>query len=177
MFDVVVPSSKSGSGTKRKRKIPSSSRPASIKALWAIVWFVATIKFRSWFYVEYMLGADFLKLGIFARLFYLYGFGFTSRLKYYGAWNLTEGACILTGLGYNGVDPKTQKQKWDRLTNIDAIQLETAENARAYLEAWNMNTNQWLKNYVYLRITPKGKKPGFRSTVGTFATSGLFILE
>ena len=35
-----------------------------------------------------------------------------------------------------------------------------------------MNTNRWLKNYVYLRVTPKGKKPGFRSSMSTFGTSG-----
>ena len=143
-----------------------------MKGLQAVFWFALTIKFRSWFYTEYMLSDSFLKLGLLSRILYLYGYGFTARLKYYGAWSLSEGACILTGLGYNGVDPATGKLKWDRVTNVEPYKLETAANARAYLEAWNMNTNQWLKNYVYLRITPKGKKPGFRSTMGTFATSG-----
>ncbi|RPB25675.1 MBOAT-domain-containing protein [Terfezia boudieri ATCC MYA-4762] len=174
MFDVVVPSSKSPSGTKRKRRIPSSSGPAALKGLMAVFWFAATIKFKSWFYVEYLLGDEFLKLGFLSRVLYTYGFAFASRLKYYGAWSLSEGACILTGLGYNGVDAKTGKARWDRVTNVEPLKLEFAENARALLESWNMNTNQWLKNYVYLRITPKGKKPGFRSTMVTFATSALW---
>ena len=145
-----------------------------IKALWAIFWFAFSIKAGGYFYESYLLGDEFLKRGFLSQVWYLYGFAFASRLKYYGAWSLSEGACILSGLGYNGVDPVTKKQKWDRLTNIEPFKLEFAENARAFLESWNMNTNYWLKNYVYLRITPKGKKPGFRSTLGTFATSGEF---
>lgn len=172
MFDVVVPSSRSPSGTKRKRRIPSSSRPATMKALMAVFWFAATIKFKSIVSIEYLLGDEFLKHGFLWRVFYLSTFAFANRLKYYGAWSLSEGACILTGLGYNGVDPASGKLKWNRVTNVEPLKLEFAENARAYLEAWNMNTNHWLKNYVYLRITPKGKKPGFTSTMGTFATSG-----
>jgi lysophospholipid acyltransferase len=105
------------------------------------------------------------------RMWFVHLFGVTSRFKYYGIWFLTEGACILSGLGYNGLD-KNKKIKWDRVTNVDPWALETAQNTKAYLEAWNMNTNKWLKNYVYLRVTPKGKKPGFRSSMATFGTSG-----
>lgn len=105
-------------------------------------------------------------------MWFIYAFCFTARTKYYGVWSLTEGACILAGLGYNGVD-ENRKARWDRVTNVDPYALETAQNTRAYLEAWNMNTNKWLKNYVYLRVTPKGKKPGFRSSLATFTTSGM----
>jgi lysophospholipid acyltransferase len=105
-------------------------------------------------------------------MWFLYAFCFASRTKYYGVWSLTEGACILSGLGYNGLDAN-KKARWDRVTNVDPWALETAQNTRAYLEAWNMNTNKWLKNYVYLRVTPKGKKPGFRSSLTTFGTSGM----
>ena len=103
----------------------------------------------------------------------MYMFSFTARTKYYGIWFLTEGACILSGLGYNGVNEKKQA-RWDRVTNIQPWTIETAENSRAYMEAWNMNTNKWLKNYIYLRVTPKGKKPGFRSSMATFITSALW---
>ncbi|KAG7121163.1 Lysophospholipid acyltransferase like protein [Verticillium longisporum] len=37
-----------------------------------------------------------------------------------------------------------------------------------------MNTNKWLRNYVYLRVTPRGKKPGFRASLMTFGTSALW---
>jgi lysophospholipid acyltransferase len=97
-----------------------------------------------------------------------------ARFKYYAVWSLTEGACILTGLGYRGVDPVTGKVMWDRLKNIDPWAVETAQNPRGYLAGWNMNTNNWLRNYVYLRVTPRGKKPGFRASLITFGTSAFW---
>ncbi|RPB16037.1 MBOAT-domain-containing protein [Morchella conica CCBAS932] len=172
MFDVVIPDTKRG-GTKRKRKIPSSSIPATIKAVKGLAWIFLFLKFSSWYTTEFALSDQFLEYGIFKRIWYIYLLSFTARLKYYGAWYLTEGACILSGLGYNGLDEKKQP-RWDRLTNVGPLALETAQNTRAYLENWNMNTNKWLKNYVYLRVTPKGKKPGFRSSMATFGTSAIW---
>jgi len=104
----------------------------------------------------------------------LYMLGFSSRLKYYGVWALTEGACILSGLGYKGVDPVTHKVSWDRLRNVSPWGVESAQNTRAYLGNWNINTNNWLRNYIYLRVTPKGKKPGFRASMATFVTSAFW---
>ena len=100
--------------------------------------------------------------------------GFTTRLKYYGVWSLTEGSCILSGMGFNGIDPSTSKIRWDRLNNVYPWGIESAQNSRAYLENWNKNTNVWLRNYVYLRVTPKGKKPGFRASLATFSTSAFW---
>lgn len=37
-----------------------------------------------------------------------------------------------------------------------------------------MNTNNWLRNYMYLRVTPKGKKPGFVASMCTFVTSAFW---
>jgi lysophospholipid acyltransferase len=87
---------------------------------------------------------------------------------------MAEGACILSGLGYNGFDPKTGKVFWDRLENVNPWSLETAQNTRGYIDSWNKNTNHWLRNYIYLRVTPKGKKPGFRASMATFVTSALW---
>ena len=100
--------------------------------------------------------------------------GFTARFKYYAVWSLSEGACILAGLGYNGVDPVTGKVSWDRLQNINPWGVELAQNSRAYLGNWNMNTNKWLRFYIYLRVTPRNKKPGFRASMATFVTSAFW---
>jgi lysophospholipid acyltransferase len=56
------------------------------------------------------------------------------RTTYYCAWKLSETACILSGLGYNG------NGKWDRLENVNVYAVETAENPRALLTHWNKNT-------------------------------------
>ena len=106
-------------------------------------------------------------------LLYLQPVGMTNRFKFYGVWKMAEGACILSGLGFHGYNPDGTL-KWDRVTNVSPIALETAQNNKAYLEAWNQMTNKWLKNYVYLRVTPRGKKPGFRSSMATFTTSAVW---
>ncbi|KAJ5441394.1 Membrane bound O-acyl transferase MBOAT [Penicillium cf. griseofulvum] len=160
--------------TRKKRKIPRSGRPAAKKALIGLIWILAFIQLSSYFTVDFVLSDAFLQYSFLRRIFNVHMLGFTARTKYYGVWSLTEGACILSGMGYNSFDPKTGKVFWNRLENVDPWAMETAQNSHAYLGNWNKNTNHWLRNYVYLRVTPKGKKPGFRASMATFATSALW---
>jgi lysophospholipid acyltransferase len=160
--------------TRKKRKIPRSGTPAAWKAAYGLLWIVLFLQFSNYYWPGYFLSPDYMKYGIVRRIWQLYMFGFTSRMKYYGVWSLTEGACILSGIGYNGISPTTGRASWDRLTNVRPMEIETAQNVRAYLGGWNINTNNWLRNYMYLRVTPKGKKPGFRATLATFVTSAFW---
>jgi lysophospholipid acyltransferase len=160
--------------TRKKRKIPRSGIPAAWKAGTGVAWIFLFLQLSTRYYPELLLGDDFMKYSFGRRIFLLHMLGFTTRTKFYGAWTLTEGACILSGLGYNGVDRATGKVSWNRLQNVDPWAIETAQNTRAYLGGWNMNTNNWLRNYMYLRVTPRGKKPGFRASMATFATSAFW---
>jgi lysophospholipid acyltransferase len=94
-------------------------------------------------------------------------------LKYYGIWKMAEGACILSGIGFNGYK-SDGSLRWDRVTNVSPWTLETSQNNKELLEAWNQNTNKWLRNYLYLRVAARGKKPGFKSSMATFGTSALW---
>ncbi len=175
MFDVpadVDPAKKPP--TRRKRKIPRSGTPAVVKLVTSLVWIFAFLQLSSHFNYSVLLKDSYMDYGFLRRLFILHMVGFTARTKYYGVWTLSEGACILAGLGYNGVDPATGKVSWDRLQNINPWGVEFAQNTRGYLEAWNINTNKWLRNYIYLRVTPRGKKPGFRASLATFTTSAFW---
>lgn len=160
--------------TRKKRKIPRSGRPALKKLVMGLLWILAFLKLGAVYPVDILLSDDYVKFSFPRRVWQLHMMGFVTRFKYYGVWALTEGACILSGLGYNGFDPKTGRVFWDRLENVNPWSLETAQNTRAYLENWNKNTNHWLRNYVYLRVTPKGKKPGFRASLATFGTSAFW---
>jgi len=160
--------------TRKKRKIPRSGKPAATKGIYGTLWLVAFLKFSAYYYPGFFLGAEYMEYNFVRRVWQLYMLGFTTRMKYYAVWSLSEGACILSGIGYNGIDPSTNRARWDRLTNIKPLEIETAQNARAYLGFWNINTNHWLRNYMYLRVTPKGKKPGFRATLATFVTSAFW---
>ncbi|KAH7308231.1 MBOAT, membrane-bound O-acyltransferase family-domain-containing protein [Stachybotrys elegans] len=159
---------------RRKRKIPRSGTPAAWKCVTGLVWIGLYMAFGPRFGFQELLGDSYMSYGLLRRIWIMYMVSLVARFKYYGVWSLTEGACILTGLGYNGVDPVTGKVLWNRLQNIDPWGVETAQNPRGYLAGWNMNTNNWLRNYVYLRVTPMGKKPGFRASLLTFGTSALW---
>ncbi|KAL4898504.1 MBOAT, membrane-bound O-acyltransferase family-domain-containing protein [Aspergillus ambiguus] len=160
--------------TRKKRKIPRSGTPATKKAIAGLLWILIFLQLGSIYNQETVLSDTFMDYSFPRRVWILHMLGFATRTKYYGVWSLTEGACILSGMGYNGFDPKSGKVFWNRLENIDPWGLETAQNSHAYLGSWNKNTNHWLRNYVYLRVTPKGKKPGFRASLATFATSAFW---
>ena len=160
--------------TRGKRRIPRSGTPATLKAVTGLFWIYMFLQFNGWYNPELVLGDTFMQYSFLRRVWILEMLGVTSRMRYYGIWYLTEGACILSGLGYRGVDPKSGKVLWNRLQNVNPWGIESAQNTQAYLGNWNMNTNNWLRNYMYLRVTPKGKKPGFRASMATFATSAFW---
>lgn len=160
--------------TRPKRKIPRSGTPAMIKLATGLGWLLAFLQLNKYYYPTAETGPDFMKHNFFHRVWIMHMIGFTVRAKYYAVWTMTEGACILSGIGYNGIDPKTGRADWSRCQNIKPLGVELAQNAHAYLGNWNMNTNHWLRNYIYLRVTPKGKKPGFRASLATFMTSAFW---
>jgi len=160
--------------TRKKRKIPRSGTPAMYKMAQGLFWIVGFLQFSGYYYSDFLLTDDYMKYGFVRRVWILYMLGLTTRMKYYGVWFLTEGACILSGIGYRGIDPITGKAQWDRLSNVKPMEIEFAQNVRAYLGGWNINTNSWLRNYIFLRVTPKGQKPGFLATLATFTTSAFW---
>lgn len=159
----------------QRRQIPKNGKLAFWKMLQGLGWMFLSVKSPEYVNVDYMLNFEkFMQKSFFYRINYMYFLGMSFRFKYYAAWTIAEASCILCGLGYNGFDKKTQTIKWNRVQNIDIWHVEMAQSTRELLEAWNMNTNKWLKNYVYLRVAKKGKKPGFRSTLFTFLTSAFW---
>ena len=160
--------------TRKKRKIPRSGRIASWKLMTGLAWVLVFLQMNNYYYSSYFLTDEYMRYNFFRRIFQLYMLGVTQRTKYYGVWALSEGACILAGIGYRGIDPQTGTAAWDRLTNVQPWKIELAQNVHDFIGYWNINTNHWLRNYVYLRVTPKGKKPGFRATLATFFTSAFW---
>lgn len=160
--------------TRKKRRIPRSATPSMWKLATGLVWVLCFLNFSGWYNTDLLLDDSYMSYSLPRRLWVLHMTNFTARMKYYGVWSMTEGACILAGLGYNGFDPVTGKISWNRLSNIYPWGVESAQNTRAYLENWNIKTNLWLRHYIYLRVTPRGKKPGFRASLATFTTSAIW---
>ncbi|KAG0662638.1 lysophospholipid acyltransferase [Monosporozyma unispora] len=158
-----------------RRQIPKNGKLALWKVVQGITWIALRSYLPRFCNLEYMLDKKhFMARSFLYRIHYMFFLGLIARFKYYAAWTISEGSCILCGLGYNGYDPKTKKIKWNRVQNINIWDVEMAESTRQCLEGWNMNTNKWLKYSVYLRVAKKGKKPGFRSTLFTFITSAFW---
>lgn len=160
--------------TRKKRRIPRSATPAMWKLASGVVWLALFLQCSGWYSTSVLVADSYRSHSLPVRVWIMYMTNLTARMKYYGVWSMTEGACILSGIGYSGTDPVTGKSSWDRVKNIDPLGVERAQNTRAYLGNWNIKTNVWLRNYVYLRVTPKGKKPGFRASLATFATSAIW---
>lgn len=172
LFDDVPNEKRPG---KSKRRIPKSGFQALSKVLQGFFWAGLYLEGPKYVSLDYVFNPKFVnEHGFVYRIFYLWILGIYHRLKYYTIWQIAEGACILCGIGYNGFSEESRSFKWNRVQNIDPWTFETGQNVHICLEAWNMNTNKWLKHYVYTRIARKGKKPGFKSTLFTFATSAFW---
>ena len=72
--------------------------------------------------------------------------------RYAGMWLLADGHCILSGLGYNGVDKGTGRHRWDRVSNFIPASMITATTIGDYVGAFNVNTNAWVKEYIFKRL-------------------------
>jgi lysophospholipid acyltransferase len=67
-------------------------------------------------------------------------------------WILTEGASILSGLGFTGNGP-SGVPTWNGAANVDVWKIEVPENFKGLIDSWNIKTNVWLRECVYKRVT------------------------
>lgn len=153
------------------RRIPRSGRAGTKRALEGLFWLGLFAYLSPRYTTDAVLDYSFEKRSLISRLFYIVPLAFAARTKYYGVWKVSEGACILCGFGYERTGDRV---RWNGIENISPYEFETSPNTKALLESWNKNTNRWLKEYVYLRVTPAGRKPGFFATLATFGTSAIW---
>jgi hypothetical protein len=73
------------------------------------------------------------------------------RFKYYFAWKVAEGGCVIAGFGFEGYNKKDEVIGWRGVENIDILGFETASNIQTYSRAWNKRTQGWLERYTYHR--------------------------
>ncbi|KAK9688448.1 Lysophospholipid acyltransferase [Basidiobolus ranarum] len=147
--------------------------PSGLRCLASGIIYLAFTVFVSPHYpIQYCLTPEYRAKSFFYRFSYINIVSLMNRFKYYSVWHMAEGACIVSGLGFNGY--KQGKPQWNRVSNVDVIGYEAAQSTKTLLDAWNIGTNRWLKNYVYLRITPPGTKPTSMATLATFGVSAFW---
>jgi len=74
--------------------------------------------------------------------------------KYLSMWLMAEGVCVVSGLSFSGVDTTADNPTadWTGCANVKLRRLESATKFGHYIEAFNINTNSWVMNYVYKRL-------------------------
>lgn len=135
----------------RNSKIPSRSgaiiKCISHALIGTVMYLACIIVFPN----SKLIDEDFLK-----NTSYIYYFIYLNitinliRGRYYFAWYLTSGACIMGCLGYEE-DPKTGKGSWDNIINVDLFKVELSTSIRDITRYWNIGTQNWLSHYVYSR--------------------------
>ncbi|XP_054930031.1 lysophospholipid acyltransferase 6 [Dermacentor andersoni] len=73
------------------------------------------------------------------------------RHRYYHAWTLGEAICNAAGFGFNGYT-SDKKARWNLLSNVDIVTIETSTSLRELIIAWNKSTQTWLRTVSYERV-------------------------
>ncbi|KAI8099756.1 MBOAT, membrane-bound O-acyltransferase family-domain-containing protein [Halteromyces radiatus] len=152
---------------------PSSVKPTLIILAKSVLFIVILLSCSSKYSFSLMLKPEWQGLSFGRKLLFIQVVAFVARCKYYTAWLLSEGACVLCGIGFAGYDEKGNA-RWDRLTNINVVHCELPQSLKELSDYWNMGANRWLKHYIYLRVTPPDKKAGLTSTLITYAVSAFW---
>lgn len=111
------------------------------------------------FYVtdNYLLSEEYGNLGFVKKCIILGLWGRYSLYKYISCWLLTEGACILFGLTYNGKDEKGE-DLWNGCENVKLSLFESTTEFNHYIRSFNINTNHWVAQYIYKRLKFLGNR-------------------
>jgi len=173
LFSSIPPPENLEEKLKKRAVPPGRKRVAYFKMLSGLFYLGLYVVLLPKFNFNETVAPWFLTKNIWERIAYFQVAGFFERSKYYAVWTLTEGAAILTGLGFTGYSPNG-KTLWDGAANVKVLQIEFPENFKMLLDSWNMKTNVWLRECVYKRVTKKGAKPGFASSMSTFAVSAFW---
>uniref|UniRef100_A0A8C5LYM1 Uncharacterized protein n=1 Tax=Leptobrachium leishanense TaxID=445787 RepID=A0A8C5LYM1_9ANUR len=98
--------------------------------------------------------------------FYLYLAGATRRPKYYFAWTMADAINNAAGFGFNGIT-EDGTEKWDLLSNLNIVKIETATSFKMFIDNWNIQTSIWLKEVCYDRSP-------FNPVISTFILSAVW---
>jgi len=141
-------------------EVPEGSYTACFTALFhSILCFLGLVVLSTFFSPDAIYKEEFFQVNFFYRFVYYY-FAFLSfRTRFYFAWKLAEAVGNINGLGYSGPHKKTKVATWKRLRNVKIFKIEFAGNVRELTTYWNIQTAEWLKNYVYFRQVSNKSTP------------------
>ncbi|PIA15801.1 MBOAT-domain-containing protein [Coemansia reversa NRRL 1564] len=118
----------------------------------SIFWMIVYVVYSDTFtFANLAMRQFYARRSFISAALYLCITGVVVRAAYYTAWKMSEGACILTGLGFDGYD-EHGNPRWMDIANIHVRDVELGSSIKQLIDNWNIGTNTWLRNHVYLRI-------------------------
>ncbi|CAN7998922.1 unnamed protein product [Ixodes hexagonus] len=130
---------------------PSPNRAVAGKVVTTFLAAASIIYLLPLFPIEYIREDEFFKRGWVWQMLYIIWATSLHRHRYYHAWTLGEAICNAAGFGFNGYT-SDGKARWNLLTNVDILTIETSLNLRELLISWNKSTQTWLRNISYERV-------------------------
>lgn len=132
--------------------IPSSIGPAAIQLLKAVS-FLAVNLLLSFIVPDHYVYTDDLDTYPLVGRLVVNGIWVQKVFaRYVGIWLLADTSCVLSGMGYDGVDKETGKHRWDAMCNVKPLGMQTSCTIQSMIPYFNIQTNSWLLNYVYKRL-------------------------
>jgi lysophospholipid acyltransferase len=112
--------------------------------------FVITNVFTPHYHFMHLPKPSFTILPLYQKLWAITVSGLVTRAKFHTVWKLSEGAALISGIGY-GKDSKGE-DRFDCAQNVDITGVEFGGNVKEMFGSWNKFTANWLRRYVYVRV-------------------------
>jgi len=134
-------------------KMPSAIS-ATVSKFLSVIFVAVGVVINMIYPLSYARSDEFLNSNFFYKFGYIWLAATFQRFPYYFAWFLSEGSCILSGIGFRKFE--NGKSIWDRATNVVVLPLETGQSFKDVTDHWNIRTDRWLKHYIYERVKSNG---------------------
>ncbi|XP_051818637.1 lysophospholipid acyltransferase 5 [Antechinus flavipes] len=138
-------------------KKPNSILPALKRLSLGLFYLVGYTLLSPYITEDYLLTQEYKNSPFWFRCLYMLVWGKFVLYKYVTCWLVTEGVCILTGLGFNGWDEKGHPL-WDACANMKVWLFETTPRFTGTIASFNINTNAWVARYFFKRLKFLGNK-------------------
>ncbi|XP_011662084.1 lysophospholipid acyltransferase 5 [Strongylocentrotus purpuratus] len=137
---------------------PSNLRPAFKRFMQGLIYLGLTVFCLPIYSQTYLKSDTFMHSSFLSQVLAILLWGIFDRSKYITSWVMAEGSCILTGLGYNGID-KDGESRWDHCQNVNVLNYETSTTFRELIASYNVKTNHWARRHIYQRLRFLGSRP------------------
>ncbi|XP_040190739.1 lysophospholipid acyltransferase 5-like [Rana temporaria] len=138
-------------------QIPNSVVPAMKRLCLGLFFLTVYMVLGPYLPDSYFLTEEYANQPLWYRCVYMTVWGKITLYKYVTCWLVTEGVCILSGLGYNEKDDRGEP-RWDACANMKVWQFETTPLFTGTIASFNINTNDWVARYVFKRLRFLGNK-------------------